>query len=113
VTVHHNTRKTHCRKGHPLSGDNLVIHNDGRRRCRICIRAKKRPVDLCGCGREKNLEAKTCWECYVDTQSHRGPGNYRCGCGERMVRPAEKCGFCEELEYGGEPMPDLGLELAA
>ncbi len=27
--------KTHCKHGHPLSGDNLYIHN-GHRHCRVC-----------------------------------------------------------------------------
>jgi hypothetical protein len=30
-----NSRKTHCPKGHPLEGDNLLM-DGGRRRCRIC-----------------------------------------------------------------------------
>ena len=30
-----NARRTHCRKGHPLSGENLRMEN-GRRRCRAC-----------------------------------------------------------------------------
>lgn len=32
-----NARKTHCHKGHPLSGENLHIRNDGRRVCKTCI----------------------------------------------------------------------------
>lgn len=32
---HHNARKTHCKRGHPLSGDNLEIWG-GLRRCKIC-----------------------------------------------------------------------------
>jgi hypothetical protein len=35
---HANRRKDTCPKGGPLSGDNLVIWNDGKRRCRMCIR---------------------------------------------------------------------------
>lgn len=31
-----NARKTHCPQGHPLSGDNLQINNQGRRTCRTC-----------------------------------------------------------------------------
>lgn len=32
-----NARKTHCKYGHPLSGDNLVIEKPQmRRQCRIC-----------------------------------------------------------------------------
>lgn len=34
--IHSNTKKTHCYKGHPLSGNNLVIEKSGSRRCRIC-----------------------------------------------------------------------------
>lgn len=35
-------RKTHCRNGHPLSGDNLYTERDGGRRCRACGNAKVR-----------------------------------------------------------------------
>lgn len=31
-----NARKTHCKRGHPLSGENLVITSQGRRSCRAC-----------------------------------------------------------------------------
>jgi len=31
-----NSKKTHCPKGHPYSGYNLCIANDGSRKCRIC-----------------------------------------------------------------------------
>lgn len=37
-----NRRKTHCNKGHPLSGDNLHIEPSGGRRCIICRRDKIR-----------------------------------------------------------------------
>lgn len=33
---------THCRRGHELSGDNLYIKPDGKRGCKICLRASKR-----------------------------------------------------------------------
>jgi len=33
-----NARKTHCRNGHKLSGENLYVTPDGRRDCRICRR---------------------------------------------------------------------------
>jgi hypothetical protein len=33
-----NARKTHCKNGHPLSGDNLVMRKNGRRGCRSCER---------------------------------------------------------------------------
>jgi len=35
-------RRTHCGKGHPLSGDNLMLRSDGGRRCRTCKRASGR-----------------------------------------------------------------------
>ena len=33
-----NARKTHCPKGHPYSGQNLLVRPSGDRRCRICIK---------------------------------------------------------------------------
>lgn len=33
-----NLRKTHCKHGHPLSGDNLAIDHRGGRRCLACRR---------------------------------------------------------------------------
>lgn len=45
---HHGTRVTHCPKGHPLSGDNLVLQAPNgakgrlRRGCKTCIRASQR-----------------------------------------------------------------------
>lgn len=33
-----NSRKTHCKRGHPLTPDNLVPRKDGNRACRICWR---------------------------------------------------------------------------
>jgi hypothetical protein len=38
----HELRKTHCPQGHSYSGDNLLIHKDGKRRCRVCHIAKCR-----------------------------------------------------------------------
>jgi HNH endonuclease len=35
-----NKMKTHCPKGHPLSGDNLRVAKDGRRHCRQCRNAE-------------------------------------------------------------------------
>jgi hypothetical protein len=32
------TRKTHCKHGHPLSGDNLKITKLGFRLCKACAR---------------------------------------------------------------------------
>lgn len=39
--THWNSRKTHCKRGHPLSGDNL-IGTAGKRHCRACKRANDR-----------------------------------------------------------------------
>lgn len=37
-----NARKTHCMRGHPLSGDNLIITNQNTRQCRICSNMRAR-----------------------------------------------------------------------
>lgn len=37
-----NLAKTHCPKGHPLSGDNLVPWEARQRSCRICVRDYQR-----------------------------------------------------------------------
>lgn len=35
--------KTHCKRGHPLSGDNVYLtRGDGRRQCRACRRERQR-----------------------------------------------------------------------
>jgi hypothetical protein len=37
-----NAQKTHCPRGHPYAGDNLIVQDDGRyrkRACRACMRA--------------------------------------------------------------------------
>jgi hypothetical protein len=36
-----NARKTHCKRGHLLAGDNLIITSQGRR-CRACVYAAAR-----------------------------------------------------------------------
>lgn len=33
--IHNNARKTHCKHGHPLSGENLIV-TGGQRACRQC-----------------------------------------------------------------------------
>ena len=38
----HNINKTHCKYGHPFSGENLHIRKCGRRQCRECHRQKCR-----------------------------------------------------------------------
>ena len=37
-----NARRTECKNGHPLSGDNLRIRPNGRRRCLACERLRMR-----------------------------------------------------------------------
>lgn len=38
----HNKNKTHCNKGHPLSGNNLYVSKLGRRHCKQCERDRRR-----------------------------------------------------------------------
>ncbi len=35
-------QRTHCPKGHPLSGANLIIRKNGARRCRACKNERER-----------------------------------------------------------------------
>lgn len=37
-----NAAKTHCKHGHPFSGDNLLLRPDGGRACRECKRTEAR-----------------------------------------------------------------------
>ena len=37
-----NFRKTHCKRGHPLSGENLFIAKSGSRQCRECMKLHAR-----------------------------------------------------------------------
>lgn len=37
---HHNARKTHCKRGHELAGDNLHISTSGTRVCKTCTNAR-------------------------------------------------------------------------
>ncbi|WP_422696018.1 HNH endonuclease signature motif containing protein [Cupriavidus necator] len=37
-----NARKTTCPKGHPLSGENLYVQPDSKRRCRTCDLARQK-----------------------------------------------------------------------
>jgi hypothetical protein len=38
---HAGRAKTHCPKGHPYEGDNLIVWTDGKRRCRECEHTRK------------------------------------------------------------------------
>jgi hypothetical protein len=37
----HQSRQTHCKRGHGLSGDNLYIRPDGHRSCKECMKLRK------------------------------------------------------------------------
>ena len=37
-----NAKKTHCKRGHPLSGENLRVEQSGARQCRECLRMHAR-----------------------------------------------------------------------
>jgi hypothetical protein len=38
-------KRSHCPKGHPLSGENLLASKDGHRRCKACHRAVQARYD--------------------------------------------------------------------
>lgn len=38
--IHPMQLKTHCPEGHPYNGENLIVDNAGRRRCRTCKNRK-------------------------------------------------------------------------
>lgn len=38
-------RQTHCKRGHELSGDNLIIQTNGARQCRECRRMRRREAE--------------------------------------------------------------------
>lgn len=40
-----NRNKTHCKHGHPFSGDNLKTLENGERRCAECLRRRGRTYD--------------------------------------------------------------------
>jgi len=40
-----NAAKTHCLRGHPLSGPNLIVRPDGGRTCKTCLRASQAKYD--------------------------------------------------------------------
>ena len=40
-----NRSKTHCKRGHSLSGKNLSIQNDGSRRCLACHNIRQKQLD--------------------------------------------------------------------
>lgn len=70
-----NAVKTHCVRGHELSGENLYLRPDGGRNCRACYRMYGRGPVMCA-------------ECET-AQSKRGTG--LCArCYQRRCRPVER-----------------------
>lgn len=71
----HNAQKTHCKRGHPLSGPNLYVRRDGGRVCRACRsawrKAHPRPAD-------KYHETRTCTICGADFRTSRYHGAQTC-----------------------------------
>lgn len=51
-----NSAKTECKRGHPLSGDNLFIRSNGSRECRTCISAYIQKRNARRKGRRKGIE---------------------------------------------------------
>jgi hypothetical protein len=45
-----NARKTHCKRGHALSGNNLALWKAGGRRCKKCMNDRKQARRRAGCG---------------------------------------------------------------
>jgi hypothetical protein len=52
-------KKDHCRNGHPLTADNVILRKSGERRCRSCCRRQERE-------RRKAAPRVECPECQKD-----------------------------------------------
>ena len=59
---HYNSQKTHCKRGHPLLGENLRVTPTGERRCITCIRARN----------HRNYEARKAKKLASESISTRG-----------------------------------------
>jgi len=46
-----NAAKTHCKRGHELSGENIWRRINGKRDCKLCAQERRHPVD--GIGTER------------------------------------------------------------
>ncbi|MEU7240291.1 HNH endonuclease signature motif containing protein [Streptomyces sparsogenes] len=51
-----NAKKTHCKRGHPLSGENLLINEGGGRVCRTCVRLRGRQNYYKRSGRDFDID---------------------------------------------------------
>ncbi len=79
-----NSRKTHCKNGHPLSGENLCVTLNGQRNCRICRKAVDRKHD-----RKRRLKRskRECEDCGEEMKPRER--RYRCKSCDALC-----CGYC-------------------
>lgn len=86
---HFFAKKTHCKRGHELSGENLYVCPEGRRHCKSCTRAKQRM--RLGWPEELARSAPACQGHYPDELTRlnppKGTGRTRTHCprGHEMV----------------------------
>jgi hypothetical protein len=76
-----NAVKTHCKRGHELSGHNLLLDNRGHRQCRECCNARKRLyrmvgkrnvfVSCAGCGAPYDDKTVGCLTCITRHSARR------------------------------------------
>lgn len=59
-----NSRKTHCKNGHPLSGENLLMNN-GQRNCKKCVKTRLQRYHQ---ERREEINQKN-RECYRETKA--------------------------------------------
>lgn len=68
-----NARKTHCPQGHPYDGENLLLEEDGSRKCRTC--RNRRGGNAVHSG---------------NNSEHGTPGKYRSGCSCRECKDGQR-----------------------
>jgi hypothetical protein len=71
-----NLRKTHCPKGHPLDGENVIVvagrTGNAQRKCRTCQRERLRHARAAGTSTEQRRRALgLCRECACPSESTR------------------------------------------
>lgn len=93
-------RPRHCRKGHSLSGENLIVLESGLRKCRICLflsQAVKKPrKTLEERFWEKVQKGENCWD--WTAYAHKGWGYFNIDC---IPQLAHRVAY--ELTYGQVP----------